>query len=106
MSKMLKVGDHVIFHDSMGRPYNALVTAIHAYNDPDENGQVEYNEETGEGPCINVVFVTGNDSMQDQYGRQIHRETSISWGKTYGTAWGFYFRFPDEEPNPVRKSVT
>ncbi len=43
----------------------ALVTAVHGSFD---NGYV---------PCINVVYISGDRSKTDSYGRQIERSTSL-----------------------------
>jgi hypothetical protein len=81
MTKAPVLGDTVIFHDPIGTPHPALVTAVW-------------------GPtCINVVFVSGDDQKRDSYGRQIERATSIPH-KDSTSVHGFYFRFEDEEPRP------
>ena len=49
------VGDLVIFHDSRGVAHNTLVTVIYSPS------------------CINGVYVSGDESRQDLYGRQIER---------------------------------
>lgn len=78
--RMPHVGDVVKWHDSRGQCYNALVTAVW-------------------GPkCINLVFVSGDESKQDSCGRQMERQTSATH-KSYNNVHGFYWRFDDEEPN-------
>lgn len=52
------VGDLVIWHDPVGSPRNALITAVFA--------------ET----MVNLVMVSDNDKETDSYGRQIERRTS------------------------------
>jgi hypothetical protein len=84
---MLKVGGHVIFHDSVGVPHSALVTAIH--------GNIMH-------PCINLVFVR-SEEYTDEYGRQIHRESSVVH-KSSQEAHGNYYRLENERPNPVARS--
>ena len=85
--RMPKVGDHVIFDDSKGRPNNALVAAV-------------WSEE-----CINLVIVSPDERKQDDMGRQIERHhTSIPHKAEY-LAHGNYFRWPDEEPNPIKAPV-
>jgi hypothetical protein len=75
------VGDFVIWHDAVGTPHNAVVTAVW-------------------GPkCVNVVFVSKDESRTDNYGRQIERATSCVH-KSMMALHGFYWRFTDEEPNP------
>lgn len=60
MNAEVKVGDAVIFVDPIRNEHNAVVTAVWS---PD---------------CINVVFVSTDESKTDSYGRQIERETSVS----------------------------
>ena len=79
--RMPELGGHVIWHDNRGRAYDALVTAVWS--------------ET----CINVVFVSQDENRRDDCGRQIERQTSATHKGTQ-KVHGFYWRFPDEEPNP------
>jgi hypothetical protein len=93
----------VVFHDGGGKPRNALVTI--AWD------QTVQDEETGESrpfhaeddlsslPCLNLVFISDDDKRQDQYGRQLERETSVPH-KEQNRVHGFYWRFEGEEPNP------
>lgn len=83
------VGCGVVYVDAHGAQHNALVTAVW--------GSVE-NMAT-QPPCINVVMVSADESKQDQYGRQIWRETSVVY-RTVQPAHGFYYMFPGETPNP------
>lgn len=78
--KSPKVGDAVIFHDSVGTPHNALVT-------------VRYSE-----LCINAIFISGDESRQDSYGRQFERTATCNHKSTV-PAHGNYWRWADEEPN-------
>lgn len=83
METRAKVGDTVIYVDPVARQHNALVTAVH-------------------GPtCINAVYVSGEESMTDTYGRQIARQSSLCHKSVVG-AHGNYYMLPGEEPNPVR----
>jgi hypothetical protein len=82
----LRVGGTIIYVDEHARQHEALVTAI--WGDPKQN------------PCINVVLVNSDEAMQDCYGRQITRETSVVY-KVNQPAHGRYYMFPGEEPNPV-----
>lgn len=82
----LKVGGHVIIVDPHGVQRDALVTCIW--------GKVE------DVPCINVAFVSGDESRQDSYGRQTERTTSLVH-KTRQAAHGFYYMMPGDTPNPV-----
>jgi len=81
MDRQAAVGDVVMYHDPNGRCFSALVTEVWTPT------------------CINVVLVSGNKDKQDEYGRQIERQTSLSHKSTMNVH-GFYWRFPDEEPNP------
>ncbi len=56
----MKIGDPVIFTDEVRRDHNAIITAVWG---PD---------------CINLVFVSPDESKTDSYGRQIDRSTSVS----------------------------
>lgn len=78
--KEMDVGDVVVFHDPTGEPRNALVTAVWS--------------ET----CVNLVLVSSDDAMQDTYGRQIARKTSVSH-KSTTPVHGNYWRRLEEEPN-------
>ena len=80
MERQVNIGDSVIFHDPKGRAHNALVTTV-------------WSPE-----MVNVVFVSGDDSRQDSYGRQTERATSLPH-KSQSTVHGYYWRFADEEPN-------
>jgi len=82
--RLVNVGEPVIFHDPKGNPFNALVTAVWS------------QLPTG---CINLVMVQDDESMQDQYGRQIVRQTSVSH-QSANNVHGYNWRFIDEEPNP------
>lgn len=74
------IGDVVIWHDPYGNPHNALVQAVWS------------------PACINIVLVSYDDSKQDTYGRQIEHQTS-QVHKSLQPVHGYYWRFPDEEPN-------
>ena len=82
-NRVVRVGQAVVYHDPVGKPFDAVVTAVW-------------------GPtCINVVFVSGDENKQDNYGRQIERQTSLSH-KSVMQVHGFYWRFQDEEPNEYK----
>lgn len=82
-----KVGDVVVYHDPTGQQHNSLVTAVWP-ND-----------------VANVVFVSGDESRHDDYGRQIERETSVSHvSKT--PVHGRYWRRSEEPPNPYTPPVS
>lgn len=81
-----KIGDHVIYHEPDGTARHALVTCIFDGRDA--------------APLVNVTFVSGDEKRQDVYGRQSERATSTIH-KSESTVHGCYWRWPDEEPNPV-----
>jgi len=74
----LHVGDVVVFTDTHCQDHNALVTVVW---DPG---------------CCNLVYVSGDGTKTDPYGRQIERDTSVPH-VTRGGAPGYCFRYPDEE---------
>jgi len=77
-----KVGEHVVYHDTVGEPHEALITTVF-------------------GPqMVNVVYVSGDESRKDNYGRQIERASSCGH-KDLVKVHGYYWRYPDEEPNPI-----
>lgn len=90
--KEVKEGDVVIYHDETGTPFNALVTS----------GGYEYSDD--KSTCwINVLFVSDDVTKKDNYGRQIERSSSVSHvSKT--SAWGRYWRWPEETPNLLSKN--
>lgn len=128
MTRTLEIGDRVIFADSSGVDQNGLVVAIHdrvsndgvwstdipSYHDaPDRNEDKDAYEDFisepyrqyEEGPCINLVFVSDDPNRQDSNGRQIERASSVSHISD-NCVHGYNWRWPDEEPNPVRQSHT
>lgn len=74
------VGQPVVWHDSVGKAHNALVTAVWTPT------------------CINVVIVSSDKNKSDDYGRQIERYTSQQH-KSVHAVHGYYWRFIEEEPN-------
>lgn len=81
MEREAKVGDHVIWVDSLGRQCNALVTTV-------------WNPK-----LVNLVFVSLDENKKDQYGRQIEHATSCSYKAEYH-AHGYYWMWPGDEPIP------
>lgn len=63
----MKIGDHVVFVDSLGKERQALVTNVFG----------PYNPEADEFPCINVVFVNDDANQTDTYGRKLERLSSV-----------------------------
>lgn len=87
---MLKVGDAVTYVDPKGRPQAAVLTAIWGKTDDEANM-----------PCVNLAFVSHDESRTDSYGRQIERETSVIH-RTRATVHGRYWkRLDDQEVIPV-----
>jgi len=58
----LSIGSLVIYTDKHFVDREVLVTAIWAAPNWRDTGQI---------PCINLVFVSGDDTRDDQYGRQV-----------------------------------
>jgi hypothetical protein len=81
-TREVHVGDVVIYHNPVAKPFKALVTAVWS------------------AVCLNVVVISDDAAKTDPYGRQIERFTSLSWGGNM-TVHGNYWRFEDEEPNPI-----
>lgn len=65
MERDLKVGDHIIYIDSKFVEHDALATRVW----PGCGG--------GAVPGCNLVIVSGDESKDDPYGRQIERASSI-----------------------------
>ena len=82
----MKVGDVVIYHDERGVAHNALLTSAW---------------EGTENPTVNLLFVSGNESEQDSYGRQMKRESSVIHVST-STVHGRYWRRAMESPIPYK----
>jgi hypothetical protein len=59
---MIEKGQHVIYHDPIGKPRPAVVTNVFG---------------SGETPSINVVFVNDDEKQTDNYGQKIERSTSV-----------------------------
>lgn len=81
LNRKAEVGGRVVWHDAKGKAHEALVTAVWS--------------ET----CINLIFISSDESKQDSCGRQMERQTSATHKGTQ-KVHGFYWRFEDEEPNP------
>lgn len=78
------LGQSVVFCDAKGIDHDALVTAVWS--------------ET----CINVLWVSGDESKTDTYGRQIERQTSVTHATCQGQAHGNYWRLKDEPRNEYK----
>lgn len=78
----LKIGDVVIYTDHYRVKHRALVTNV-------------WSDGVGGLPGCNVVYVSGDVTKADPYGRQLERETScihLSVQPAGGNAWSW----PDE----------
>ena len=64
-SQLPAIGDVVVFTDADRKEHKALVI---------------YTFGGSPTPSINLVYVTGDEKAEDQYGRQIIRETSVVHG--------------------------
>lgn len=86
----VSVGDHVEYVDETGENREALVTAVW----PAGGGTAE-DVVISEHPNLsaNLVLVSDDESMDDQYGRQIERETSQPHESSQG-AHGRFWRLP------------
>lgn len=77
--RMPSVGEAVIYCDPRGKDHNALVQCVW-------------------GPvCVNVLYLSDDETRKDNYGRQSLHETSVSHVSNPGTVHGRYWRFIDEE---------
>lgn len=71
------VGQVVVYVDEHSVSHDALITSV-------------WGEKVGEN-AINVIYVSGDNSQHDQYGRQIARATSVSFEGPH-TAHGRFYR--------------
>ncbi len=88
---MLKVGDPVVYVDPVVVPHNAVITAV-------------WSETCLKVVYVNVVYVSGDKSKEDTYGRQIERQTSLL-RKDIQTVHGQYWMLPGEEQNPIQQPL-
>ncbi len=84
--RMPIVGEVVKWHNPVAVEHDALVTCVFT------------------ATLVNVVVVSKDAEKTDSYGRQIERYTSQSH-KSVQPAHGFYWRFADEEPNPIMRPL-
>lgn len=71
------VGTTVVYVDEVGVSHDALITAV-------------WGQSLGEN-AINVVYVSGDNTQHDPYGRQIARASSVSADGPH-TAHGRFYR--------------
>lgn len=105
MSQQNRTYDHnssVVYVDPQGRPHSAIITAwwgtqsAGTKEEHDVYGAPNhaYISETGEPGC-NLVYLSGDRTKTDPYGRQIERATSVVH-KSKQAAPGNYWLWPDE----------
>lgn len=73
--RILEVGDVVTYRDEHGVDHNALVTVVHG--------------NTAQS-CINVVYLSEDETKRESWGRQVERASSVQ-RKSDVTAHGRYF---------------
>jgi len=83
--KKLTVGMTVEYVDHKGVSHPALVTSVF--------GSEDFNPET-DHTCINIVYVEGDESKSDMWGRQICRDSSVPFERVQ-SAHGNYWNFLD-----------
>ena len=83
----LSEGVHVIYVDQYGQEHNGLCTAVW--------GKREFEPVAGDAPAINIVIVDQTEGSRDNYGQQLHRETSVVHASSQ-PAFGRYWRLPEE----------
>jgi hypothetical protein len=86
----LLVGGRVIYVDPVAVQHEALVTTV--FGDPSTCV-----------PCVNVVYVSDEEKMQDPYGRQIARQSSLCH-RSVNPAHGNYYMMPGDEPNLIQEA--
>lgn len=84
--QVLKVGSEVIYIDAHRVKHSALVTHVWPSGQADGGGHQ---------PGCNLVYVSGDETKTDPYGRQIERATSVVH-KSVQPAPGNYWCWPDE----------
>jgi len=99
----LEVGMSVVFIDENYLEHHALLTAIHG--DPEGHERVVDGSGDLEAssvivwPCVNLVFADPEPGAQDQYGRQLKRDSSCAhW--LDNSARGHCWRLVDEKTIP------
>ena len=92
------VGDTIIFTDAHGVDRNALVLAVFG------EASIAESKHYPEGkrlimPCLNAVWVSGDESKQDPYGRQIERDHTSIVHACDQRAHGIYWRWAGDPKN-------
>ena len=86
----INVGQPVYYVDENNIAHNALVIQVWLEQPAYTGGSVDHDK-----PGINLVRINPDSTMDDQYGRQILRETSVIH-KKYQPAKGRYWMYPEE----------
>lgn len=86
MGEKVEIGSVVVYVDALRKEFRALVTAVWDCGLPE-----------GQEPSINLLYVSDDEKREDEYGRQIIRETSVVHASN-NSAPGNYWRFVDQEP--------
>lgn len=82
MEKKLEIGSHVNYFDEHSKVHSAVVTQVW----PQMMGAAAE-------PGCNLVYVSGDETKSDPYGRQIERATSVVHGGAQ-PAHGRYWVWP------------
>lgn len=69
--RVLNVKMAVRFWDEHRVEHDALLTAVHGTLQRDEDDKII------QIPCVNLVYVSLDESKTDPYGRQVERKTSV-----------------------------
>lgn len=105
MDRAFKIGCRVFFFDSTRQVHEAFVTNWF-HGGPDGQTVEEYHAKSKDSPyfnpnsipCCNLVYVSSDASKTDNYGRQLERSTSCSYGRNQGVVpfVGYCWCWPDE----------
>ena len=80
MKRELRIGQPILYVDSKGVEQHALITHVwgcYEGEDHDGNKLGPYTQEQYEETCINVCYMSKDESKTDDYGRQLERDTSV-----------------------------
>lgn len=87
-----RVGDAIVYFDSLRRELSAIITAVHGEV---SGGPTEGHPKQGwNTPCINLVFVTPEESKTDSWGRQTDHASSCVHASDQRV--GYYWCWPEE----------
>jgi hypothetical protein len=88
-----KVGDHVIYFDTLRRELNGILTAVHGEV---SSSQVSMEDATQQWntPCVNLIFVTPEEAKTDSWGRQTDHASSCVHASSQRV--GYYWCWPEE----------